>query len=91
MEPAYTHSPPTIPETCKPVDVYSLEEVTKDDMLQREFMQFLEQKFASENFRFYLECKKYKDLACEADRKERAKDMVRDFIKNGAEYEVCGR
>jgi hypothetical protein len=52
-------------------------------------MSFLEKKFASENFRFYLECRRYKELDNLGERKEQAVAMVREFLKNGSEYEVC--
>lgn len=51
-------------------------------------MNFLEKRFASENFRFYLACCEYSELREKEERKEKAREMVQDFVKYGAEYEV---
>lgn len=70
-----------------PVD-FTLEEVAASKTLSSGFMSFCEKKFASENYRFYLECREYKKMEDFVERREQAVGMVDEFLKNGAEYEV---
>lgn len=55
----FTFADPQSEESPKPVRIivdYSLETIASSEELTKDFMNFLEKKFASENFRFYLEC-----------------------------------